>query len=71
MNKNSQKSSGGENTKAKPDSAPKAVPVKWRVTADDDPQKEWDSDNPDDAFLDTEFAFDDGARKVVIQIIDS
>ena len=41
----------------------------WRVTADDDREKEWDSDNCDDAFMDADMAFMDGARKVTIQII--
>jgi hypothetical protein len=43
----------------------------WRVRADSDPEKEWDSDNPDDALIDAENAFDDGARTVTIERIDS
>jgi hypothetical protein len=49
--------------------APSGSAATWRVTADDDREKEWDSDNCDDAFMDADQAFMDGARKVTIQII--
>ncbi len=72
MNPSSQQPNSDETSKAKPDCAPRIGSAKvWRVTADDDSEKQWDSDNADDAFIDTENAFDDGARKVTIQIIDS
>jgi hypothetical protein len=41
----------------------------WRVTADDDPEKQWDSDNSEDAGWDAAFAFEAGARKVTIERI--
>lgn len=40
----------------------------WRVTADDDPEKEWDSDNSYYALIDAEQAIEDGAKKVTIEI---
>jgi len=49
--------------------APAGSAATWRVTADDDIEKEWDSDNGDNAFIDAEQAFDDGALKVTIQRI--
>jgi hypothetical protein len=70
MNNDSQQPNSKATAEAKPDCAPRTGSAEvWRVTADDDSQKEWDSDNCDDAFIDAEQAFDAGARKVTIQRI--
>jgi hypothetical protein len=41
----------------------------WRCTADDDPEKYWDSTTALDALIDAEEAIASGALKVVIQRI--
>lgn len=41
----------------------------WRCTADDDREKEWDSNSALDALIDAEQAIEDGATKVVIERI--